>query len=167
MSTSVHSAPHIRKAVESDIIYMTIFMRDIDKEECESVTGGEYPIDDMLMNVLNDPESETLVLADADDIPVVLFGAESDVWLDGKVIWMLATNDYEKYKVSIYKVALDYVKDQLDTHGFLCNYISPANTMGISWLRSIGFTVEDTPTFQGMLPFYIKKNNKNKEVINV
>ncbi len=60
-------------------------------------------------------------------------------------VWMLGTDRIEEIKVSMVKVAGEYIKEMLQEYEVLCNYVHVDNKLAIKWLRHMKFNVSAVP----------------------
>ncbi|MBR5303649.1 MAG: hypothetical protein IKU37_02350 [Candidatus Gastranaerophilales bacterium] len=116
-----------------------------------------YSLDDFL-NICLEKNNFTYFLFTDDNKPLALGGAYK---VKNKIarIWFLATNEIDKYKISLYKYVLNkisYFKQRFD---FLYNFIFKSNFSSLSWLKKSGFlTIDlDTPDYK---LFYFNKGEK-------
>jgi hypothetical protein len=90
------------------------------------------------------------------DKPVCIWGVVSECLLTGRATpWLFGTDDLDKYAITFLKRCKKPLMSMLEKYDTLINYVDVRNTKAISWLKWLGFTVEEEAKPYGvkMLPF--------------
>lgn len=90
------------------------------------------------------------------DRPVAIGGAiQSPLYEDCAIIWLVATDEIDRYPVAIYR-AIKYLIDKtLERFKCLANYIDARNKGAVEMLRRLGFTIDEPMAHGPMgLPFH-------------
>ena len=103
-------------------------MRTEDKKEC--MAAGYSPFKSALESLLLSDEA---YVAEAEEGPVMLFGTTGD-----GLIWALGSFFIEKHKKALVACGMDYIKECLNRHSFLYNYISEDNIKALRFIRRAG-----------------------------
>lgn len=103
-------------------------MRTEDKKEC--MAAGYSPFKSALESLLLSDEA---YVAEAEEGPVMLFGITGD-----GLIWALGSSFIEKHKKALVACGMDYIKECLNRHSFLYNYISEDNIKALRFIRRAG-----------------------------
>lgn len=147
----------IRKPTNEDVQYIVDNIRAEDEIECLSLSGSTIreALDntpDLLKN------SQVWVV---ENKVVCIFGVNPCG--DGTgVVWLLATNDFDKYNKLFAVKCLSVFKKVIKDYNYLVNYVYSKNTTSIKWLEWLGFKIYDAQ------PVGIKGANFHKfDMINV
>ena len=103
-------------------------MRTEDKKEC--MAAGYSPFESALESLLLSDEA---YVAEAEEGPVMLFGITGD-----GLIWARGSSFIEKHKKALVACGMDYIKECLNRHSFLYNYISEDNIKALRFIRRAG-----------------------------
>lgn len=103
-------------------------MRTEDKKEC--MAAGYSPFKSALESLLLSDEA---YVAEAEEGPVMLFGTTGD-----GLIWALGSKQIEKHKKALVACGMEYIKECLNRHSFLYNYISEENIKALRFIRRAG-----------------------------
>lgn len=103
-------------------------MRTEDKKEC--MAAGYSPFKSALESLLLSDEA---YVAEAEEGVVMLFGVTGD-----GLIWALGSSFIEKHKKALVACGMDYIKECLNRHSFLYNYISEDNIKALRFIRRAG-----------------------------
>lgn len=124
-----------RPATPSDCRYMVGRIRPADATEV-AATGGT--VGKALLNGLH-YSTLAMVGADENDHPVCMGGVvPSGDPLVGYV-WMLATTEIEKHKMSFLRRSMPWVEDWNTQFPLLTNAVDARNELHIKWLDWLGF----------------------------
>lgn len=151
----------IRKAREGDLPHLAFNLRGADAREVIATTGKALFLGP-LADSYNHSE-ETLVAADADDKPFVIWG-RAEYSAKANLIWCLATPAVSKWRVPFVRVSRQVLRKWFQENPelqSLFNYSHSANTLHHKWLRSVGATIFPPipmgPLEENFSPFVIKR----------
>ena len=134
----------VRLATLEDVHSLTPRLRKADLREIEAV-GRESPFEALLTG-FNSPDP-TYVAVDEDDVPHVIFGTHPSHEPILGYVWMMASDDVNKYWVQLLRETKAWV-DRLKGHyRVLSNCVHKDNTLHIRWLRWAGFSLLRELTF--------------------
>jgi ribosomal protein S18 acetylase RimI-like enzyme len=75
---------------------------------------------------------------------------------EGGVIWLLGTDELDRHRGALLRLAMKYVANMLLTYGRLYNYVDARNAKAIRWLDRLGFTIYPAePRGYENLPFHL------------
>jgi len=127
----------VRRARAHDCVLMAETLRPADKAEVYAAAGIQ-PFDALFQGLQN--SDLPVVGADENDIPVAMGGVCSTEEPLAGLVWMLATTDIEKHKISFLRQSRDLVMGWHDRYPVLFNAVDERNELHIKWLRWLGFT---------------------------
>jgi ribosomal protein S18 acetylase RimI-like enzyme len=80
---------------------------------------------------------------------------------EGGIIWLLGTDELDRHRGALFRLAREYVAKMLSTYGRLYNYVDARNAKAIRWLNRLGFTIHlAEPRGYENLPFHLfEKSN--------
>jgi len=128
----------IRRPTLEDIDFLAKNARELDKKEVFFSSGMN--IDDILKstpNILND-----CYVWEINSKLVAMYGI-SNWGGDNNVIWMLATDEFDKYKNIFRRDCKKIVKEMVNGKNYVYNYIWCEHRKAIKWLKWLGFTILD------------------------
>jgi len=127
-----------RPATLHDCHYMAERLRPADAAEVYAAAGAS-PLSALVEGF--ETSEEPMVGVTDDDTPVCMGGVgavEGDP-LAG-CVWMLATTDIEKHKMSFLRRSKPWVEEWNKKYPVLFNCVDERNELHIKWLRWLGFT---------------------------
>lgn len=152
---------NVRPAVTDDFHTIAPRLREADKRELKSASGGLYPLDALL--VANSGDTNNNLVVEHDGLPVAMFGTGAFV-PDFDIIWMVATPDIEDHPIEFLRGSKRWVRRLLrqarrrGVAGFT-NFVDSRNHTHVLWLKWVGaiFTGRDTLSDDGIKfkEFYI------------
>jgi len=93
-----------------------------------------------------------------DGVPVVMFGVCENKFVMYRhgSIWLLGTDDLEKYQVSFLRYCQRFMPDLTEGFHLVENYIDSRNTKTMRWLRWLRFDIIEEPILVGedRVPFF-------------
>ena len=119
-------------------------MRDMDKLEC--LCFGLKPGEALESSMKNSDMSFTVMTKD--DKVMAIFGAGES---EEPYIWMLGTDQVERYAKDFLKHCRKWVWSLADYYGSVCNWIHADNLVCIKWLRWCGAVFSDPVNVKGEL----------------
>ena len=125
-----------RNATYADVRYMAERLRPADKAEVYAA-GGVSPYVALLegLSLSLDP----MVGVDENDNPVCIGGVTPTQDPLVGCVWMLATTDIEKHKMSFLRRSRPWVEKWNSEFPVLTNCVDERNELHIKWLRWLGF----------------------------
>lgn len=121
-----------RKSEYSDVEFLAPQLRFEDKREILSATG-QNPFQGLLTSYVQSQFCFTIT--NKKNVPVGMFGVSKE-----GAIWLLATDDIKKIKISFMKECRKVVDFFNTKHRILWNYVDCRNELHIRWLKWCGFT---------------------------
>jgi hypothetical protein len=82
----------------------------------------------------------------ADGVPLCMFGVVPASESIG-VPWLVGTVDLERHAMAFLRLSIKYVKRMSSTYNHLINFIDDRNVIAISWLKWLGFTMDEPAPF--------------------
>lgn len=128
-------------------------MRECDKDEVWAASHQD-PHTALIEALKISTYSQTAML---DGVPCAMYGVGArNVLDDWGAPWMLATDDLQLWGLWFLKRSIRVIREMLEFHPFLFNYIDARNTTSIQWLKWLGFEISPQPEPWGMdgLPFH-------------
>jgi hypothetical protein len=84
-------------------------------------------------------EESTMAFVAENSVPVAIFGISSDCLLcSHATVWMLATDELEKYKHKLFRDSKSVIRKFLDYSPILVNFVDVRNKKSIQWLKWLG-----------------------------
>jgi hypothetical protein len=83
---------------------------------------------------------KTLTMVAPTGIPVGLLGVGKSMIEGAGSIWLLATDDIEKYQITFLRHSKKVLKELQQDYLALHNYVDARNSLHIKWLKWMGFT---------------------------
>ena len=122
-----------RKPTEKDIKYFDQNARQSDKDEVFLFSGRT--IGEVLSETPGvDKDADVWIV---NDKPVAIFGVTT--WEKGNsVIWMLATEDFDKYAKMFRVKCKEVFGKMIEGHDYLYNYVHAKHRKAIKWLQWLG-----------------------------
>lgn len=87
-------------------------------------------------------------------IPFAAFGVSNGL------VWLLCTNEVQKARIEVFKVARQFIRRWLTEYGRLENAAYVENHLHLSWIKALGFTFGTQVEHRGHLfqHFYMEKD---------
>lgn len=124
----------IVKAEEKHIKHIAMKVRDADRQEMLAY-NAMTPMESIQLSFHNSEGEAWTGLVD--DIPVTMFGVAKPNY-----IWLVGTTDIHKYDKLFLIKSRKILKDLLEKHPILENYVEQKNTRSVQWLSWLGFHME-------------------------
>ena len=142
----------VRRARAEDIPLIAADVRSADREEflAASLSTPEQVMQrGMAM-------SEFCFTGTVDGVPVVMFGVAAAAVLGAQGHpWLIGTNGLEKVALRFLYNCPRYLRKMRKRFVMLWNYVDARNTVAITWLKWMGFTIEEPkPTGIMKKPFH-------------
>lgn len=131
----MHKKPHIRPATCDDMDFFEKHARQADKEELAAMSGGS--VEDSIGYALITPGEVSVWEVNGE--PVAIFGVVDNG--AAGVIWMIATDDFEKHSIEFIRNQRDVVDRMIMPYRYLYNFVHAKHSKAIKWLKAIGFTI--------------------------
>lgn len=125
----------LRKVTLDDVKYFDKNARQADKDEVFLLTGRT--IGEVLTDTPN-LEKDGNVWVVNNKI-VAIFGVTK--WDKDNIIWMLATNDFDKYTNIFKRDCRKVFKDLIINYDYLYNYVHSKHYKAIRWLKWLGANI--------------------------
>ena len=126
-----------RPATLPDCYYMAERLRPADAAEVYAAAGVS-PLSALVEGF--ETSDELVVGADEQNRPVLMGGVGAGDEPNAGCVWMLATTDIEKHKVSFLRGCRAWVEEWNKKYPVLFNCVDERNELHIKWLRWLGFT---------------------------
>ncbi len=124
--------------------YIAANMRDEDRKEvwaARNRTPHQALIDGW-------NESHFVTVVTVDGVPCVMLGlVKRDVLSGHGVPWLLGTEGALKHRKQFLKLSPPVIQEMLQLCPMLYNYVHVENTLSITWLRWLGFTICDAEPY--------------------
>lgn len=136
---------------EEDVNYLIRNLREADIEEVKA-SHGVHP--GILLGLMRPDEA---TIGKADGVPVCVYGVAPKTLISngGGTVWMMATDQLFKHKLAFLRRNRKWIKEKLKEFGTLDNHVDARNKTSISWLRWLGFNIEEAKPYGVMqLPFH-------------
>ena len=127
---------YLRETTTDDIDFLAPNLRQADRNECLAATGCE-PHNVMLEGLKQGEKTLTMVAPTG--IPVGLLGVGKSIIEDAGAIWLVATDDIEKYQMTFLRHSKRVLKELQQDYLALHNYVDARNSLHIKWLKWMGF----------------------------
>lgn len=127
----------IRHTNIDDIHYISLHLRNADKEEIYASTGNRLYLHTLLESYELSKVCYTWLI---DDKPTFVFGV-----VDGGIVWAMGTDLMLKQKLYFVENATKYIDEFLQMYDLVYNYVYTKNTVHIKWLRRVGFIFDEEP----------------------
>lgn len=139
-----HLAPRLR---ESDILELRAASGD--DAETALWTSLTMTPEDMCWTYLVDGK------------PAAMFGA-CPLFDNVGGAWLLATDDFFKYKRSVWRFSVEYVDRMMQRYDSIMNFVDLRNTVSLLWLRRLGFKYRDLAPEYGVehRPFLLMSKDR-------
>lgn len=116
-------------------------MREADKVEVWA-SNHHLPLES-LMKGWQLSDFTSVALSDEGE-PLVMLGlVKRDILTGSGVVWMLGTNESMKHKKEFLKQTKQVIDEMLTICPRLCNMVHSKNKSSISWLKWLGFTIDE------------------------
>jgi len=127
----------IRKAIESDINYLSENIREDDNNEI--LATGWKDAKEAFQKAFNNSLADNFT-AEVDGTPAAMFGLHKDTILsDIATVWFLGTCDVGKYPIEMVKVSKQIVSAFLLENKVIMNYVDSRYKKTFRWLKALGF----------------------------
>ena len=114
---------------------------------------GVGPFEGLISSVKNSTLKWSI--AKGDDIIGVFGVGAANIFSEHGSPWLLATPQIEEIGLSFLRQSRGYVKQMLNQHSFLENWVDARNVTSIKWLKWCGFSFDDPAPFGvEQLPFH-------------
>jgi hypothetical protein len=124
----------IVKAKAEHIKYISEHVREADKVEMADY-NNMTPLESLKASLRNSKGEAWTGLVD--DIPVTMFGVAKPNY-----IWLVGTTDIHKYDKLFLIKSRKILKELMEKHSILENYVQAKNTRSVQWLAWLGFNME-------------------------
>ncbi len=125
----------IRRPTQEDIDYLSKHARKADVEEVYHFGG--HTVEEILKVTPGLKEDHFAWVVEGK--LVAMYGVAKHPGVNA--IWMLATDEFEKYKKTFRVGCKKVVEDMLNEHGHLMNYVHAKHDKALKWLKWLGFRV--------------------------
>lgn len=141
----------VRPSVQEDVSYLAEHLRQSDINEIWA-SNHIKPQDALEQGI----DGSIYCRTAENGNPICIWGI-APVYIvgDSATVWMLATDDLEKYKVKFIRESRKYINEMLEFYPMLFNYVDARNLKSIAWLKMCGATMLDAQPYgvEG-LPFH-------------
>jgi len=129
----------VTKATIDDINYIAKHLREADIEEVYEM-AGETPKEALINSFKS---SNNCLCFKKGVVPICCYGVVPALQtsLKGGCVWLLGTDDIEKYSLPFLRTSRKFISDELLKHKKLWNFVYNKNTKAIKWLEWLGFSV--------------------------
>lgn len=148
-----------RKPDENDIKFFDKNARQSDKDEVFLFSGRT--IGETLSETPNINKDADVWIVDGK--PVAIFGVTT-FGEDNNVIWMLATDDFDKYAKMFRVKCREVFGKMIEGHDYLYNFVWYKHKKAIKWLRWLGAEISDPLPIGLNNELFCKFEIKNKNV---
>lgn len=126
----------IRKAEKTDIDYISENAREADVKEAFLMSGKHLKD---IFSEAGDIHDNSFVW-EVDGKLICIYGVNP---IDKKigVIWLIATDDFEKYSVTFGRECKDVFKNLINGYDYLFNYVHNDHKKALQWLKWLGCKV--------------------------
>ncbi len=124
----------IVKALAEHIDVIAPNVREADREEMLAY-NGMTPRQALELSLYNSQGEAWTGMAN--DVPVCIFGVAKPNY-----IWLVGTEDIHKYDKLFLSKSRKILKELLEKHPILENYVQAKNTRSVQWLAWLGFNME-------------------------
>ena len=154
---------YIKNSWSSDVDYIYKNLREIDRFECKSVSGGTG--EEALYNGLEKGLICKTIFVEGR--PAAMYGLTPIDKKSFGVVWLLGTDETRKATDILVKRSKEILDEMLELRPTIFNYVSVKNKTSIRWLKAIGFSFKPEPVTYGIAGEKFYLFYKMKEVKNV
>lgn len=124
-----------RPATEDDVVFVADHAKPEDRQEVMAAWGRDVKTDLLQAFRLSDFCS----CATVSGVPVAVFGTIPDsVFGDRATVWLIFTDETEKCRIVVAKECRRVLRDVLQVHSPVYNYVNVENVRIIRWLQWLG-----------------------------
>jgi hypothetical protein len=125
----------IRKPTLSDLKFLSDNVRDDDRKEALIFTNLHI---DEIFKITPNILEESFVW-EVDNKLIAMYGIAR--WDNHNIIWLLATNEFDKYKIIFRKDCKKVFNEMMKKERHVYNYVLAESKKVVRWLEWLGFTV--------------------------
>ncbi len=128
----------IREATRDDATWIAPRLRPADRREVETVTGCPNGFLGRAILGFRELSRECLVAERAPKEPCLIFGVSDTATTKSGSVWMLATPEICRLRLSVFKGAKRYLGRWLQVYRELTNVVDLRNLLHYRWLGALG-----------------------------
>ena len=143
----------IRQATLDDIEFLAPRLREADRNEIKA-SGGEDPLT-ALRRGFKISQVCKVGISPSSGNPGFVWGVVPTSLMTGGV-WAVGTEELDKHKITFLRYCKEPLQELQDLYPVLYNFVDGRNSLHITWLKWMGFTIIEKHPNWGyeQIPFY-------------
>lgn len=130
---------YVRESIRGDVSFIAPLLRPADKRELEA--WGHYDHEECLLHGLEN-SNRCITLLTPDGVPCGMAGVITHVITGAGYVWLLATEEIEKYPVTFLKNSHTVIDELCRGYPFVTCLSDSRNELHQKWLKWCGFELK-------------------------